>query len=185
MVKAVAEIDAAAKAGNTSFPITDRESRTHLPYINACIKETLRMHPAVGMLLERHVPPQGAVICGKHIPGGTIVGINPWVVSYDSSVFPEPERFEPERWLEDVSGKEKLAAMERAFFAFGAGSRVCMGRTLSEIEMRKIVPRILREFEMGFGNEGEEWKVSTAWFTPQKMPEVWTRSRSRSVARGS
>lgn len=175
MTKAVTEIDAAAKAGHLSDPITDRESRTHLPYINACIKEALRMHSAVGMLLERHVPPHGAVICGKQILGGTIVGINPWVVSYDLAVFPEPESFEPERWL--VEDKEKLAMMERSFFTFGAGSRICMGRQLSLIEMRKIVPRILREFELGFEREDEVWEVSTAWFTPQKMPEVTMRRR--------
>lgn len=140
---AVAEIDAAAAVDKLSYPLTGRKSRLHLPYVNACIKEALRLHPAVGMLLERHVPLGGAEICGRHIPGGTIVGINPWVVCRDPAVFDQPDDFVPERWIVDEGAgekaKERLVAMERsAAFVFGAGSRVCMGRMLSWIEMRKV-----------------------------------------------
>jgi len=118
------EIDDADKAGKLSDLISDKESRTELPYLHAVEKEAMRLHPSVGLLLERHVPADGTTLCGKHIPGGTIVGINPWTLQHDPKVFPNPEAFDPERWLETGSNKEQLAVMEKHFFSFGAGSRV-------------------------------------------------------------
>ena len=129
----------------------------------------MRLHPSVGLLLERHVPAGGATICGKHIPAGTIVGINPWVLQHNPEVFPNPAAFEPERWLETESSADALAVMEKHFFAFGAGSRVCIGRNISMIEMRKIIPQLLREFDVTIKGE-KEWSVRNVWFTQQTMP---------------
>lgn len=104
-----------------SETISYKESREYIPYLNAVIKEGLRIHPSVGLLLERHVPKGGAVISGTWIPAGTKVGINAWVLHFDENVFKQPERFWPERWL--ISDEKKLAEMEKSFFVFGAGSR--------------------------------------------------------------
>ncbi|KAK5166467.1 uncharacterized protein LTR77_008010 [Saxophila tyrrhenica] len=174
------EIDAAGKAGKLSDFIQDIEARNELPYLNAVIKEAMRLHPSVGFLFERHIPPEGATICGKYLPGGTIVGINPWVLQHNPEVFPNPESFEPERWLETEKNKEELANMEKHFFSFGAGSRVCMGRNISQIEMRKIIPLLVREFDMSLEGDGE-WKVKNVWFTQQHMPTVRLRRREKAA----
>jgi cytochrome P450 len=80
------------------------------------IKESLRHHPAVALPLERIVPNGGMQINGHHIPEGTIVGVNAWVVHYDTSVFGEDAGlFRPERWIDD--GSEMLKRMEKSFFA--------------------------------------------------------------------
>jgi cytochrome P450 len=87
-----------------------------LPYVQACIKEGLRMQPAVGMLMERFVPKGGVTLDGVHLPAGTIVGINPWVAARDVSVYgPDAEEFRPERWLD--TSPEQLKLMERNFLA--------------------------------------------------------------------
>lgn len=169
MRKIQAEIDEAARAGKLSNPIQDKETRNELPYVNAVLKEAMRIHPSVGLLLERHVPPGGTTLCGKHIPGGTIVGINPWTLHFDPNVFPNPESFEPERWLETGKNADELAHMEKSFFPFGGGSRPCIGRHISLIEMRKIVPQLLREFDITIEGD-KEWTVHNSWFTQQQMP---------------
>jgi cytochrome P450 len=127
MVKLVDEIDNADKEGSLSHPISYKEATSSLPYLAAVVKEAVRLHPSVGFLMERHIPPQGATICGQYIPGGTIVGINPWVTGRNEDVFSAPEAFKPEGWLESSEGQ--LREMESLLsLNFGAGSRTCLGK---------------------------------------------------------
>jgi cytochrome P450 len=166
MRKLVKEIDEMTAVNKLSDPVSYKEASTHLPYLNAVIKEAIRIHPSVGLLLERHVPPGGAFICGKHIPEGTIVGINAWVTQHDPEVFPNPEKFEPERWLD--SSEEQLRQMEQSFFAFGAGTRTCIGKNISIMEMVKIIPQLLRKFEITLKYPDMEWKTKNIWFVQQE-----------------
>ena len=165
MRRTVDEIDNADKEGKLSHPISYKESITHLPYTCAVIKEAMRLHPSVGLLMERHVPAQGAEICGKYIPGGTIVGINPWVLQHDPDVYEDPETFLPERWLN--ADAEKLAQMEASFISFGAGSRTCVGKNISLMEMQKVIPQLLRRYAIELEDPKAEWKTSNRWFVQQ------------------
>jgi cytochrome P450 len=110
------EIDRMDRAGELS-PIVTFAEATRMPYLQACMKEAMRLHPAVGQLLERVVPAEGFEITpGVFLPPGTIVGINPWLPSRDQSVYGEDaEAFRPGRWIEaDEAG---LKLMERNFLA--------------------------------------------------------------------
>jgi cytochrome P450 len=177
MRKTVDEIDAADNQGKLGNPISYKESITHLPYIGAVIKEAMRLHPSVGLLMERHVPPGGAQICGKYIPGGTIVGINPWVLQHDPNVYEEPESFIPERWL--TADVEKLAKMETSFISFGDGSRTCVGKNLSLMEMQKIVPQLLREYSIELADPKTTWKTKNQWFVQQSGLDCILAKRKR------
>jgi cytochrome P450 len=157
MVKVQEEIDNATREGKLSEPIS---------YRGAVIKETMRLHPSTGLIMERHVPSEGAVICGKSIPAGTVVGINAWVVHRNPEVFEAPDSFIPERWLE--SSPEKLKEMEQSFFAFGAGARTCLGKNISLTEMHKMIPELLRKFELKLHIPGKEWKTKNVWFVQQE-----------------
>lgn len=127
--KLLREIDEWQEAGRLSDPVKESEAR-QMPYLQAVVKEAMRLHPSVGMLLERHVPKGGVTICGKFFPEGYVVGINPWVVGRDKGVYGEDaDVFRPERWLE--ADAERLKEMERSSLAFGAGSRVCIGKNIS------------------------------------------------------
>ena len=68
-----AEIDEAVHKSSMSSPVTDAEARA-LPYLQACIKEGLRLHPPVTGLFDRVVPPEGDTINGLFLPGGTEIG---------------------------------------------------------------------------------------------------------------
>ncbi|ETS80072.1 hypothetical protein PFICI_07601 [Pestalotiopsis fici W106-1] len=118
-----------------------------MPYLQACIKEGLRVHPATGLPLARVVPEGGTTISGQFFPAGTIVGINTWVAHMNQQVFgPDAEAFRPERWLE--SSKQSLSAMEGYWMPFGAGSRTCIGKNISLLEINKLIPAFIRRFDL-------------------------------------
>lgn len=149
MEKLTSELTRESKAG--SFTRDDAlvkwEEAKDLCYLSAVIKEALRCHPAVGLPLERVVPPQGASICGRHLPGGTIVGCSAWVIHRNEDIFgSDSAKFRPERWVE--ASQEQQTRMNQALFAFGAGSRTCAGKNISLLEMYKVVPAIIRMFEV-------------------------------------
>jgi cytochrome P450 len=106
----------------------------------------MRCYPFLALVLERVVPDGGASITGTWLPGGTVVGCHPSIVHQDRDCFgDEPEKFRPERWLVD---EKKKIAMERASLGFGSGNRICLGRHLAELEMKKIVPSLLMKFQV-------------------------------------
>ena len=108
------EIVSATKTGRISQPPTWQESQT-LKYLDAVVLEAQRIHPPVGMHLERVVPSEGANICGKYLPGGSVVGINAWVVHHDKEVFGEDvDEWRPERWIDCT--EEQRFKMEKALF---------------------------------------------------------------------
>ncbi|CAG8901745.1 unnamed protein product [Penicillium egyptiacum] len=154
------EIETAAGQGNLSNPVTFQQGQK-LSYLQATIKEALRLHAAVGQILSRVVPEGGAEIAGKHFPQGTVVGVNAWVIHSDESIWGKDVReFRPERWL---VGKEQLAFLDRNFLGFGAGARTCIGRNISLLEMTKLLPQLVRRFDFVPAGDSQ-WTTSSGWF---------------------
>ncbi|KAI9640750.1 hypothetical protein NHQ30_011059 [Ciborinia camelliae] len=76
----------------------------------------LRVHANTGTILERVVPAEGVEIDGYHLPGGTIVGVNAWVIHRNNEIFGDDiDTFRPERWVE--ASDEKLSEMKRNLFS--------------------------------------------------------------------
>ena len=108
------EVDDAFASGAISSPVRYADG-AKLEYLNAVITESLRAHAATGFVLEREVPKEGATIAGSFIPGGTIVGINSWVMHANKQVYGEDaESFRPERWFES---EERVREMKRCNMA--------------------------------------------------------------------
>ncbi|KAJ6024766.1 cytochrome P450 [Penicillium herquei] len=93
-----------------------------LPYLTAVIKESLRMASPFPGRLPRIVPPQGTEVDKQFIPGGTIISISSRCILDNEGLFPEPEKFIPDRWMGENARK-----MEKWMIAFGKGSRSCLG----------------------------------------------------------
>ncbi|KAF9884372.1 hypothetical protein FE257_001828 [Aspergillus nanangensis] len=147
-----------------------------LPYLSAVIKEALRFHPAAGLPLERIVPSGGTTVKGTYIPAGTIVGCSAWTLHQSSAIFGEsPEQYRPERWI-DVS-KHKLAEMNNCLFSFGAGARTCIGRNISMLEMYKLVPAVLKKFELQLIDPAEPLRLHNAWFVKQRGMNICSYQR--------
>lgn len=147
------ELESAIAAGAVSRPvIKDAEART-LPYLQACIKEGLRIHPPVSGLLAKRVPDGGATIAvdgvPKFAPGGTQVGWNSWGMMHDAEVFgADCEVFRPERWLaregaEAEKERERVRRMtETVGLNFGYGRFGCLGRGVATMELNKGVAEV-------------------------------------------
>lgn len=96
---------------DTRTHTTDDKKRYHspswahiarLPYLDACVREAVRLRPPFALPLERVVPPGGLVVGGRFVPGGTVVGMSPSVVNRDRAAFGEDaDDWRPERWLDE------------------------------------------------------------------------------------
>ncbi|ETS77432.1 hypothetical protein PFICI_11306 [Pestalotiopsis fici W106-1] len=161
------EINELRTAGTiSSNKITFKESQD-MPYLQAVMKEALRMHPALGLPLERVVPEGGAVIGGRLFPENSIVGINTWVEHRNPIVFgTDADEFRPERWFTDDAAK--LASMNSHWVPFGLGSRTCIGRHISMLEMSKLIPRLVRDYDFELAQElsgtSSTWSTRNYWF---------------------
>ncbi|KAK4173679.1 putative cytochrome P450 pisatin demethylase [Triangularia setosa] len=168
------ELDGAAREGKFSDYetglVTWHESQT-LPFLDACVKEAFRLHPAPGLPMERIVPEPGLEIAGNWVKGGTIVGCNAWVLHRDEKVWgTDAEEYRPERWVDGVEseeGRERLKQMNGCMLQFGMGSRTCIGKNISLLEIYKLVPSMLRRFEIRFDDPNSEWEIVNAWFVKQ------------------
>ncbi|KAJ5986621.1 hypothetical protein N7451_010986 [Penicillium sp. IBT 35674x] len=164
--KLCAEIHEADKQGNLSSPYISFQEAQKLPYLQACIKEALRMHPATGLPLARVVPEGGTTLCEKFFPAGSIVGVNAWVMHSNKSVFgADAELYRPERWLES---SELSSAMDRNFMAFGGGARTCIGKNISLLEIGTLVPNLIRSFHFELVDQNLEPECENVWFVKQK-----------------
>jgi len=177
--KLMTELDEAAANGTieerTNNKVSWAESQK-LPYLDAVIQESFRMHPAAGLILERITPPAGITICGEHIPGGVIVGCNAWILHRRPEIFgKDVDSFIPERWID--ASPAQLKDMKATMFQFGAGARTCIGKNISLLEIYKLVPTFLRNFDIEM--DCQDWKTRNAWFVRQR--DFFTTFKPRSV----
>ncbi len=125
------------------------DTATRLSYTMASIKEAQRLYPVIGMSLPRRVPASSGELHlhGYRIPAGTTVGCNPVSLHRNPEIFGEDaERFNPDRWL--LVDETARRAMERCNLIWGGGARTCPGRHLAELIVYKVVPALLREFDL-------------------------------------
>ncbi|KAJ5688989.1 hypothetical protein N7462_003381 [Penicillium macrosclerotiorum] len=174
LCKLRAEIDEFTAQGRCSANVTFKESQD-MPYFQAVMKEALRMHSATGLPMWRVVPAGGAQISGEFFPAGTIVGANTWVAHYDERIFPNANVFKPERWIEAENHPEQLKEMNQMYMPFGLGSRTCLGKHISILEMSKLIPRLVRDFN--FTPLRKTWQTANYWFVKPTDFEVQVKER--------
>ncbi|EJD50032.1 cytochrome P450 [Auricularia subglabra TFB-10046 SS5] len=112
----------------------DLDALKELPYLNAFLKEVMRVHGPAPSFLERVVPTGGAVLGGKTLPAGTA-----WSFHRDVELFPEPLRVMPERWVLKSPGGQ---------WVHRHGVRACTGRPLAELELLLVTVAIVTHFDI-------------------------------------
>ncbi|KAL2846911.1 cytochrome P450 [Aspergillus pseudoustus] len=166
------EVDHALDAGGEEDAVAPYDKVKNLPYLRACLDESLRITPPFSYNLPRRTPPDGATILGEYVPGDTTVSMSAYVAHRDASCFVEPDNFIPERWL-----GEKRKEIQGYFVAFSAGSRGCIGRNISYLEQTVLVANFVRQYEFSLPCEGwEQERVEVTNLLPGALPlKVWRR----------
>ncbi|KAE8451331.1 hypothetical protein EG329_003960 [Mollisiaceae sp. DMI_Dod_QoI] len=142
MRKLISEIEAANLSIPPSFSKVNK-----LPYLNAVLKESMRIYPTPTFPMERKVPSGGVTIAGMFFPEGTTVGCMPSAIHMNPSVFGnDAEVFRPERWLE--ADEDTLRSMEAAHLGFSRGRRACLGQHIAIMQMKKVISSLLMTFDL-------------------------------------
>jgi len=126
-----------------------------LPYVRACVKETLRWRPVTAGGVP-HKSTRDDVYDGFFIAKGTNVHGNQWAIHREAALYPNPEHFTPERWLEPAypTYKEPLTTYPNLqnYSAFGFGRRICPGQNIAERSLNILTARIAWGCEIGKKN---------------------------------
>eukprot|EP00253_Pinus_taeda_P035162 PITA_35162 len=132
-----AELDAVIGRG---VPLTEPDT-TKLPYLQAVVKETMRLHMAIPLLVP-HMNLHHAKLCGYDIPAESKILVNAWFLANNTKWWDKPEEFIPERFLGD---EEKIEASgnDFRFLPFGVGRRSC-----PEIILALALGRLVQNFEL-------------------------------------
>ncbi|KAJ2809907.1 hypothetical protein H4S07_002986 [Coemansia furcata] len=121
--------------------VTYAEAKAQLPYLEACILESMRLVTVPGVQIPRTTPPGGTTIQGQYLPEGTIVFANLWGSHHSAEYWREPGRFDPTRFLNNKRAQHSV-------FTFGYGNRICMGKQLALIKMFTILANLLKDYDM-------------------------------------
>lgn len=116
-------------------PVSLLSHRNTVPWTRAVIDEALRLYPPAWALSRRSRGED--VVAGRTVPAGTLAIMSPWLVHRRADRWPDPLRFDPERFLDGTP--------REAYLPFGQGPRLCIGREFALGEMVMVLERLLRE----------------------------------------
>ncbi|MGV1048040.1 MAG: cytochrome P450 [Solirubrobacterales bacterium] len=138
-------------------------------YLDAVIKETLRMRPPVPVVVRRLLEPM--TLGGHPLPTGTVVAPCVPLIHKREDFYPEPDRFLPERFL----GR---AAPTYAWIPFGGGVRRCLAASYAEMEMKRVLRTVLAAVDLQPADERSEgMRKSAISFSPDRRARVIARPR--------
>ncbi|XP_078604852.1 cytochrome P450 2U1-like [Branchiostoma floridae x Branchiostoma japonicum] len=137
--KVQAELDSVL---GTDHDVPTLANRSQLPYTEATIMEIQRIR-AIVPLSAPHAPNEDTTFRGYDIPAGTQVFPNLWSANMDPEFWPDPEKFDPRRFL-DSDGK--VVTRPESFLPFSAGRRVCLGEQLAKMELFLLFSSLLKHF---------------------------------------
>lgn len=127
----------------------DESDTQNLVYLQAIIKETLRLYPA-GPLLAPREAMEDCTISGYHVPAGTRLMINAWKIQRDPRVWENPSAFQPERFLPGHGAHADVDVRGQQFelIPFGSGRRSCPGASSALQVLHLTLARLLHAFEL-------------------------------------
>ncbi|KAM6505317.1 hypothetical protein FSOLCH5_014545 [Fusarium solani] len=146
----------------------DGDSTKKLPYLHAVVEEGLRLFPPVPLGLPRTCP--GAKVGGYDVPPGTEVSVDNFVMSRDTRSFPDPDNFQPDRWIGDGSGCIKEASRP-----FSLGPRACLGVNLAYLEAKMTLAARVYSYDWELVDKDLDWLGQVKLLTFWRKPELLVR----------
>ncbi|CAH1447793.1 unnamed protein product [Lactuca virosa] len=124
---------------------------THLVYLQAVVKEVLRLHPPGPLLSWARLAIKDTTIDGHDVAAGTTAMVNMWAICRDPQIWKEPLQFRPERFIIEAEGLMNTSVMgsDLRLAPFGSGRRSCPGKSLGMTTVTFWVASLLQEFEFG------------------------------------
>ncbi|KAH7929246.1 cytochrome P450 [Leucogyrophana mollusca] len=130
--------------GPTADPSLSTLSPQSLPYLNACIREVLRINPPASYITPR-ISSEGVTLGKYYVPAGTLLICNIFAVHHSDAVWGDPDIFRPERFLDD---ENKAGARAKVpLIPFSSGPRQCPAQNFAMYEMRALAAMLLREYD--------------------------------------
>ncbi|XP_040251174.1 desmethyl-deoxy-podophyllotoxin synthase-like [Aegilops tauschii subsp. strangulata] len=150
------------------------EALQELPYLRLVIKETLRLHAAVPLLLPRECREPSRVL-GYDVPQGTMVLVNAWAIGRDAASWgPDAEEFRPERFEEESAAAVDFRGTDFQLVPFGAGRRMCPGITFGLAVMEVALASLLFHFDWELPGGTEELDMAEAFgITARRKSDLW------------
>ncbi|GAA0157593.1 hypothetical protein LIER_14830 [Lithospermum erythrorhizon] len=139
MKKAQQELDTVVG----SDTIVEESHIPKLPYLHAIVKEVLRLHPALPLLIP-HRPSESCVVGGYTVPEGARVFVNAWAIHRDATIWKKPLEFHPERFL---NGNGDYSGKNFNYIPFGSGRRMCAGMAMAERMVMHSLASLLHSFD--------------------------------------
>ncbi|CAL9753839.1 unnamed protein product [Musa acuminata subsp. burmannicoides] len=164
--KATEELDRVVGRGRW----VEERDVSRLPYVEAIVKETMRLHPVAPMLVPR-LSREHTTVDGYDIPAGARVLVSVWAIGRDPSVWDAPEEFRPERF---VGSQIDVKGHDFELLPFGAGRRMCPGYSLGLKVIQLSLANLLHGFEwrLPAGLKAEMLSMEEIFglSTPRKVP---------------
>jgi cytochrome P450 len=132
---------------------TAAELVSELPRMEMALDETLRLYPPAWVGPRRSVDP--FELCGVRVPGDSFVNYCSWASHRIPEVFPEPDRFLPERFTPEA----KAALPKGAYVPFGGGSRTCIGMRFGQLEIKTIAASLIRRYRLELADPALEPRI--------------------------
>lgn len=124
-------------------------------YLDAVVSETLRIRPVVPVVGRRLR--ESREVAGYMLPAGTVLMVSIYLIHNDAEIYPQPEEFRPERFLDSRSDPG-------AWIPFGGGVRRCLGASFAQLEMKVVLREVLTRVKLRATTQKPE-KVSRRRFT--------------------
>ncbi|KAF9876041.1 cytochrome p450 [Colletotrichum karsti] len=139
--------------GSLPPALPDPKQVDALPILHAVVMETLRLHAPIPGPEPRRTPQPSCQLGGFHVPGGVRVAALGHTLHRNEKVFPMPEVWDYTRWLESETSEDQRREMNRYFWAFGSGGRMCIGSNFAMNEMKLIAAAIWSNFTTHIVND--------------------------------